>query len=70
MKTVTAAVAYKEGTVLLTRRAPSEKLPGYWEFPGGKVDDGESLEECLQRQLCEELSVNSMVGPVLCESIY
>lgn len=70
MKTVTAAVIQIDGLVLLTRRAPGEKLAGYWEFPGGKVDSGESLQSCLHRELLEELGVESTPGSVICESVY
>lgn len=47
MKTVTAAVVYRNGSVLLTRRGPDEKLAGFWEFPGGKVEPWESLEDIV-----------------------
>ena len=70
MKTVTAAVVRQDGTVLLTRRGPDQKLAGYWEFPGGKVDPGETLQACLARELREELGVDAHVGEELCESIY
>lgn len=53
MKSVTAAVIKLNDTVLLTRRGPGEKLAGFWGFPGGKQDDGESLQECLERELFE-----------------
>ena len=61
LKIVTAAVVISEQTVLLTRRAPGQSLEGYWEFPGGKIEEGESLQECLKRELFEELGVQSEV---------
>ena len=70
MKTVTAAIIVRGNNVLLTRRGPSEKLAGYWEFPGGKVEDGESLADCLRRELHEELGVIAEVGEVMAESKY
>jgi 8-oxo-dGTP diphosphatase len=64
MKTivVTAAVIERGGRLLVTRRLPGTHLEGYWEFPGGKCDAGESLEGCLARELQEELAVDAIVG--------
>lgn len=70
MKTVTAAIIYDAGRVLLTRRAPGEKLAGLWEFPGGKVEPDETLEQCLTRELLEELGLEVSVGGVVAESSY
>jgi len=70
MRVVTAAIIISDQKVLLTRRGPSEKLAGYWEFPGGKVEDGESLTDCLRRELHEELGVEAVIGEVMAESEY
>jgi 8-oxo-dGTP diphosphatase len=70
MKTVTAGVIIQDGRVLIVRRSPGETLAGMWEFPGGKVEIGETLEACLARELHEELGLNVSVGPVLTESVY
>ena len=61
-KIVTAAIIRRNGSVLLARRSPSENLAGFWEFPGGKVEDGETSEECLARELREELGIQTTVG--------
>lgn len=68
MITVTAAIIIDKGHVLIARRSPGQKLSGYWEFPGGKLEDNESLVECLYREILEELDVESEVGEVLAES--
>ena len=49
MNLVTAAILIQNDQILLTRRGPNEKLSGFWEFPGGKVEDGESLSACVER---------------------
>ena len=69
-KLVTAAILRRGSTVLLTRRAEGEKLAGLWEFPGGKVHEGESPEACLARELEEELSLRCSIGPKVAESEY
>jgi A/G-specific adenine glycosylase len=59
---VTAAVIQKNGCVLIAQRPPNELLGGLWEFPGGKVQPGEDLVSCLQREIFEELGVKISVG--------
>lgn len=70
MRTVTAAIIIRDNTVLLARRSSEEKLSGYWEFPGGKMEVGESLADCLKRELYEELGVKSEAGEVMAQSEY
>ena len=70
MKVVTAAIIQDQGRFLVARRGPGEKLAGLWEFPGGKVEPGETLQESLTREIKEELGVDALVGMVLAESQY
>ena len=62
---VVAGVLVRGGCVLACQRPPGGHHPGKWEFPGGKVEAGESLQKALQRELREELTVDVTVGPVL-----
>jgi 8-oxo-dGTP diphosphatase len=62
MIVVTAAVIEHEGRYLVTRRPRGVHLEGYWEFPGGKCEPGESLADCLRRELQEELGVEAVIG--------
>ena len=55
--TVVCGIIFKDDLVLICRRKPEKSLGGYWEFPGGKVEDGESNEESLLRELIEELNL-------------
>jgi len=54
---VAVGLIHRDGRYLIARRKPGVHLAGFWEFPGGKREIGESLMECLQRELFEELSV-------------
>ena len=59
---VTAAVVEHDGRFLVTRRQTGVHLEGFWEFPGGKCHAGETLEQCLARELREELAVDARIG--------
>jgi 8-oxo-dGTP diphosphatase len=62
---VTAAVIEQNDRFLLTRRQPGVHLQGYWEFPGGKCEPGETQSACLLRELREELDVDAIIGAEL-----
>jgi len=62
---VAVAVIEREGSYLVTQRLESSLFPGLWEFPGGRVRDGESLEDTLSRTLYTRLGVRPHVGEVL-----
>jgi 8-oxo-dGTP diphosphatase len=59
---VVAAVVLRDGAVLLCQRPDGPHLPLMWEFPGGKIDPGETPAEALRRELSEELAVDSSIG--------
>ncbi|WP_348787042.1 (deoxy)nucleoside triphosphate pyrophosphohydrolase [Leifsonia sp. NPDC080035] len=62
---VVAAVIEHDGRLLACRRAPHKDAAGRWEFPGGKVEAGESPEEALAREIGEELGARIHVGELL-----
>lgn len=70
MLRVTAAVLIKEGKCLIAKRRTGDALEQLWEFPGGKVEAGETPQACLQREIREELQIEVVVGGFLTESIY
>ena len=70
VKKVTCAIIRKETAVLLTRRGKGESLAGYWEFPGGKIEEDETPQRCLERELMEELQINSSAGRILIKNLY
>ncbi len=65
--TVLAAIIEKDGRILLCRRAPGRSNAGKWEFPGGKLEAGETEQECLTRELREELGVEADMGEFVAE---
>jgi 8-oxo-dGTP diphosphatase len=67
---VTAAIFVENGRVLIARRKPGASQAGMWEFPGGKVQPGETPEACLRREIQEELGLDIAVGKYLGESIH
>ncbi len=70
LKVVTAAIAVRDGRVFIAKRRNAGKLPGKWEFPGGKSEAGESLEACLRREIREELGVEIEIAGHFGTSIY
>jgi 8-oxo-dGTP diphosphatase len=61
MTIVTAAIIIKNHKILIARRNAGS-LAGFWEFPGGKLEEGETVQECLARELFEEFAVNATIG--------
>ncbi|MBW4666415.1 MAG: 8-oxo-dGTP diphosphatase MutT [Cyanomargarita calcarea GSE-NOS-MK-12-04C] len=57
-----AVIWSNEGNILIDRRATSSMMGGLWEFPGGKVEISETIEECIKREIEEELGIEIEVG--------
>jgi 8-oxo-dGTP diphosphatase len=67
---VTAAVIEENGKVLIGRRKPGRHMGGKWEFPGGKIEPGETPQEALARELLEELAIQVRIGEFLFSAFY
>ena len=65
---VTCAIIIENGLILCAKRGQRMSLPGKWEFPGGKVEPGETPEECLLRELEEELGIGARIVAKLPDS--
>jgi len=62
---VAAGLVFRDGKLLITQRKPDSHLGGLWEFPGGKLEPGESFEDALIRELDEELGIEVEVGDLI-----
>ena len=70
MITVTAAILVKDSRVFIGKRRANGRLAGKWEFPGGKVEQNETPEDCLKRELQEELDIDATIGHYMGDSIH
>lgn len=62
MKRVVAALIWKDGKLLVCQRTRHQTMPLKWEFPGGKIEEGEQPRDALRRELEEELGVHAVIG--------
>ena len=62
MKRVVAALIFKDGKVLVCQRTRHQTMPLKWEFPGGKIEEGEQPRAALHRELDEELGIDAKIG--------
>ena len=67
---VVGAVIVRDGQILCAQRGPAGSLAGMWEFPGGKIEQGESPREALRRELEEELHLDTDVGDEIVSTAY
>ncbi len=68
MDKVTAGIIEKDGKILIARRKTGKCIGPHWEFPGGKLEPGETLEQCLKRELKEELDIEVEIGEFFASS--
>jgi 8-oxo-dGTP diphosphatase len=62
IKRVVAALIWQDGNVLVCQRTRHQTMPLKWEFPGGKIEEGEQPRDALRRELEEELGINATIG--------
>jgi len=62
MKRVVAALIVKDGKILVCQRTRHQTMPLKWEFPGGKIEEGEQPRDALRRELEEELGIDAKIG--------
>src|SRR5437870_12824862 len=62
MKLVVAALIVRDGNILVCQRTRHQSMPLKWEFPGGKIEEGEQPRDALRRELEEELAIQASVG--------
>ncbi len=67
---VGCALIVRGEELLIAQRKPGSNLAGYWEFPGGKREKDESLEECLVREVWEELGVSIRPRKLICQEVH
>ena len=65
-----AVIENREGRILIARRKAEITLGGYWEFPGGKIESGETPAVCAARELREEMDIHIEAGEVIAETVY
>ncbi len=68
MVQVAVAIIENSGKLLIAKREKNDPLKGRWEFPGGKIEGTETAEECIQREVFEELGVKVSVHELICSS--
>ena len=62
MKRVVAALIWRDGKILICQRTRHQPMPLKWEFPGGKIEEGEQPRDALRRELDEELGITAVIG--------
>lgn len=67
---VVCGIIFNNGQVLIARKAPNKSMAGKWEFPGGKVEEGENPEQALKRELREELGMEVSVNHFISDNLH
>ncbi|MFH1800697.1 MAG: (deoxy)nucleoside triphosphate pyrophosphohydrolase [Candidatus Omnitrophota bacterium] len=67
---VGCAIIHKNGKILIAQRHLQDSFGGYWEFPGGKREQDETIEACLAREVFEELGIRIQPEKLLCNRVH
>jgi 8-oxo-dGTP diphosphatase len=67
---VAAAIIMKNNRLLIAQRRDTDELAGKWEFPGGKIENDETPEQCLTREMKEEFDIDVVIGEFFGESVF
>ena len=70
MKRVSAGLVFCENKLLIAQRKRGKPQEYLWEFPGGKLEEGETMPQCLARELNEEFGINVKVGDFFAKSVF
>ena len=70
MKNIGMAIVVHDGKILIAQRKKSMKQGGLWEFPGGKIEPGETASDCIRREFMEELGMTLQLGDYYGEMTY
>jgi len=70
MKRVVAALIVKDGKILVCQRTRHQTMPLKWEFPGGKIEEGEQPRQALRRELDEELGIDAKIGKEVARMVH
>ena len=67
---VAAGIIFQNNKILVTRRGPGEKHAGCWEFPGGKLEASETFQQCIEREILEEIGLVVKANEILATSTF
>ena len=67
---IAVAIIEQDGKYFIAQRSKRDAYENLWEFPGGKQEEGETIQECLKRELFEELGITATIGDYFCNHFF